>query len=128
LAFIYLLLLDNENLKAIETSESALPSRSKLTTELVGQVLLKVILCREKEYATTIDEDEKLLRAGNLSKRAAMAIQVRRGEKTVLKEAISTVGSFTGSNRKMRATSQSKALDNKRKLTEPTHQKKKARH
>lgn len=103
LALMYLLLLDEENLKAIETSQSSLPSRSKLATELVGQVLIALIQLREKEYATSIEEDESLLQTESLPYRTKMAVQVRLGEKRVLRAAIQEASSFTGSNKRMRA-------------------------
>ncbi|KAE8444387.1 hypothetical protein EG329_000587 [Mollisiaceae sp. DMI_Dod_QoI] len=102
LALLYILLLDNENLAAIETSKSTLPSRSKLSTGLVGQVLATILQLREQEYATTLEEDEALLRAGNLPHRIAMAVQVRLGEKRVLRKAIQEAATFAGSNRRMR--------------------------
>jgi SET domain-containing protein 6 len=102
LALLYLLLVDAENLEVISSSQSSLPSRSKLATELVGQILVTLLKTREKEYATTIKEDEKLVAAGNLPRRTEMAVQVRLGEKKVLKEAIQEAMSFEGSNKRMR--------------------------
>ncbi|EHL01706.1 SET [Glarea lozoyensis ATCC 20868] len=102
LALLYLFLLDNENLEAIVTSQSALPSRSKLATELVGKVLVKVLRHREAEYATTLEEDEKLLQAANLPRRTAMAIQVRHGEKRVLRLAVEEAMKFEAANKRMR--------------------------
>jgi hypothetical protein len=55
-----------------------------------------------KEYATTLEEDEQLAAAGNLPRRTEMAIQVRLGEKKVLREAIQEATSFEGSNKRMR--------------------------
>ncbi|RDL35117.1 putative Ribosomal N-lysine methyltransferase 4 [Venustampulla echinocandica] len=102
LALIYLQLLDEESLRAIETSQSSLPSRSKLATELVGQVLAALIQLREKEYATSIEEDENLLQTESVPYRTKMAMQVRLGEKRVLRAAIQEASSFTGSNKRMR--------------------------
>ncbi len=133
MALTYLLLLDDEHLRAIETSETSLPSRSKLATELVGHVLAIALRRREKEYATTIEEDEALLQAGNISNRAIMAIHVRIGEKMVLQEAISDAESYKGSNKRMRMTTHQPAPEHttkgqKRKVAETIHQTKKARH
>lgn len=129
---MYLLLLDDTHLKAIEISETSIPGRSKLATELVGLVLAALFKSREEEYQTTMEEDEDLLRAGNLSRRGAMAIQVRIGEKKVLKEAISAAAAFAGSNRKMRLSSpqqpSSDPTGQKRRLEEAPHPKKKGRH
>jgi N-lysine methyltransferase SETD6 len=89
-------------LAAIQSSQTYLPSRSKLATELVGQVLVRILKSREKEYATTLEEDEKLLQDGSLSSRTAMAVQVRLGEKKVLRGAIHEAAMFAGSNKRMR--------------------------
>lgn len=108
LALLYILLLDKENLAAIDSSETALPSRSKLATELVGQVLVKIIQLREMEYATTAEEDESLLQAGHLPRRKAMAIQVRLGEKQLLRKAIQEATTFEASNKRMRGHHENK--------------------
>ncbi|KUJ20210.1 SET domain-containing protein [Mollisia scopiformis] len=102
LALLYILLLDNENLAAIKASEIALPSRSKLSTGLVGQVLIKLLELREREYATTLEEDELILQSKNLPHRKAMAVQVRHGEKQVLRKAIQEAATFTASDKRMR--------------------------
>ncbi|RAL60164.1 hypothetical protein DID88_000788 [Monilinia fructigena] len=104
LAFsISLVLVDESHLKAISNSESSLPSRSKLTTELAGEVLVTLLQVREKEYLTTLEEDEDLLKNANLSIRTAMAIQVRSGEKKVLREAaMQEAATFSGGNHRMR--------------------------
>ncbi|KAI6709134.1 hypothetical protein PZA11_002752 [Diplocarpon coronariae] len=102
LALLYLLLLDNENLIAIEISQASLPTRSKLATSLVGQVLAVIIQSRLQEYSTTIETDQAILRAGNLPLRKQMAIQVRLGEKLVLEKAIQESKSLTADNKRMR--------------------------
>lgn len=129
MAFAYLLLLDDEHLEAIESSETSLPSRSKIATELVGRVLAKLFRLRVKDYPTSIEEDEIMLGAGHVSPRTTMAIKVRIGEKQVLKEAISTALTFTGGNRKMRTMPQPDSNNvQKRKLEDQSQTKKKARH
>lgn len=129
MALAYILLLGDEHFDAIESSETSLPSRSKTATELVGQILAELFRCRERDYPTTIQEDELMVRAGNSSHRTSMAIQVRSGEKRVLQEAISTAKTFTGSNRKMRITTQvnSSNQGQKRKLEDQLQTKKKGR-
>jgi SET domain-containing protein 6 len=136
LAFLYLLLLDNENLEAIATSQSALPSRSKLATELVGKVLVKALRHREAEYATTLEEDEKLFQAANLPRRTAMAIQVRHGEKRVLRQAIEEAMKFEASDKRIRqirgsalnTAKNGSNLNNKRRAEEVSKSAKKGRH
>lgn len=130
LALLYLLLVDKESLEAMLTSQISLPSRSKLATELVGQVLILLLRLREKEYATTIEEDEEILKKGALSIRKVMAIQVRQGEKTVLRDAIQEASSFTASNKRMRGTAsdgQPKGNSKKRKAVDTPSSKKKGR-
>ncbi|KAG0648428.1 Ribosomal lysine N-methyltransferase 4 [Hyphodiscus hymeniophilus] len=102
LAFIYLLLVDNENFESITKSQTSVPSRSKLATELVGKVLVDLLRAREEEYATTIEEDDILEAAESIPRRTKMAIQVRLGEKQVLRDAIREAGSFRGDNKRMR--------------------------
>jgi SET domain-containing protein 6 len=102
LAFLYLLLLDDENLETIVSSQSSLPSRSKLATKLVGEVLVLLLQARKNEYATSIEDDEKLIATGSLPRRTEMAVHVRLGEKQVLNDAIKEASSFQGSNKRMR--------------------------
>ncbi|PMD65141.1 SET domain-containing protein [Hyaloscypha bicolor E] len=129
LALLYLVLLDDQSLKALYDSDG-LPSRSKLATEVVGQVLVTVIQLREKEYATSLEEDETLLSTGNLPHRIAMAVQVRLGEKAVLRAAIKEATTFTGSNKRMRLGGKNNLVGEgkgKRSIEEPTGPKKKGR-
>ncbi|KAE9374505.1 SET domain-containing protein [Stipitochalara longipes BDJ] len=109
LALLYLILLDNQSLQALYDSDG-LPSRSKLATELVGQVLVTVFQLREKEYATSLEDDEAILAVGNLPYRMDNAVQVRHGEKVVLRAAIREASTFIGSNKRMR-------LEGKQELT-----------
>ncbi|KAG4429649.1 hypothetical protein IFR05_014870 [Cadophora sp. M221] len=102
LALLYLFLLDEESLAAIESSQTSLSSRSKLATTLVGQVLVIVLESRCKDYPTTIEDDRAILKVGNITNRQAMAIQVRLGEKLVLGRAIQEAKSFSGTDKKMR--------------------------
>ncbi len=102
LALFYIFLVDNDTFASIEASQTVLPGRSKIATEIMGQVLVTVLQLRQKEYATTLEEDETLLRQDNLSHRKRMAIQVRLGEKRVLREALLEAKSFSGCNKRMR--------------------------
>lgn len=129
LAFLYLLLINDDHLKALSDSQSNLPSRSKLTTELAGQVLAVLLQVREKEYATTLEEDEVLLQDRNLPPRTKMAIQVRLGEKRVLRAAMQEAITFDGGNQRMRLapSKQNMGKGNKRKGEELGQGKKKGR-
>ncbi|RFU35880.1 hypothetical protein B7463_g426, partial [Scytalidium lignicola] len=135
LALIYILLLDDINLKSLLESESSLPSRSKLAAELAGQVLASILKLREESYGTTLEEDEDILKAGNRSHRETMALQVRLGEKRVLREAIEEAKSFHGSNKRL-TLSETASLNSqttrvakqKRVADEDTRKSKKTRH
>lgn len=90
-------------------------------------ILLQV---REQQYATSLEEDEKTIsQQERLSKRTAMAIEVRLGEKKVLRAAMAEARSFAASNKIMRiqeltATEMGKK---KRGLEESTGSSKKGR-
>lgn len=131
LALTYLILLDEQSLKALYDSD-ALPSRSKLATELVGKVLVAFLQLREKEYATSLEEDEALLRTGKLPHRIAMAVQVRYGEKSILRAAIKEARTFTGSNKRMRLEGENNPVGEgrkgKRSIPLATPPRKKGRH
>lgn len=103
LALTWILAVNDETFHALENSETSLPSRSKLSTNFVGCVLNQVFKLREQEYQTTLEEDDAILAAGNtLSHRKYMAVQVRRGEKEILREAIQEVATFQADNKRMR--------------------------
>ena len=118
LAMLFILLLDEESFTKLSSSQTYLPSRSKLETETLGQVLVVLLQQREKEYATTLEEDEALLKAPVLPHRTRMAIEVRLGEKKVLREAIQEANSFSGSNKHMRRGQSSEEGKGKRTAEE----------
>lgn len=129
LALLYLILLDDQSMKALYDSE-ALPSRSKLATELVGQVLVTLLQLRENEYATSLEEDEALLSARDLPHRTSVALHVRHGEKAVLRAAIKEATAFTGSNKRMRLGRKNDPIGEgkeKRSIEEAARPKKKGR-
>lgn len=101
IATIFLLLASDEAISSLKSGKS-LPSRSKMTTGLVGVVLKQLLSIREQEYTTSLEHDEKLLQAGTGSLRLLMAVRVRVGEKRVLREAMREALTFQGSNIPMR--------------------------
>jgi N-lysine methyltransferase SETD6 len=113
IALIYLLLIDQFTLSSIQRSESSLPSRSKMATSLLGAVLRKLLEMREKEYATSLEEDDTVLRIGKSSHRCTLAIRVRQGEKIILREAIAEAATFQGSNKHMRGINLKRDTPNK---------------
>jgi SET domain-containing protein 6 len=128
LAFLFILLLHEESLVNLSSSQTHLPSRSKLETKLVGQVLVTLFQLREKEYATTLEDDEALLKADDLPPRTRMAIEVRLGEKRVLREATQEARAFSGSNKHMRGDRTSEQEEKiKRTAEESSHPAKKGR-
>jgi len=54
----------------------------------VAHILRKIIVTRQEDYATTLAEDQALLQGPTIGERQRMAIQVRLGEKMILKEAL----------------------------------------
>lgn len=101
-AFIFLLLASKETFDAIHSSQIAIPSRSKLTTELAGKVFVAILKAKLAEYATTAVEDEAILQEQNLPYRKKVAVQVRLGEKKVLQGAILEAETFQRNNKQMR--------------------------
>jgi SET domain-containing protein 6 len=55
--------------------------------ELYLQVVFGALQARERQYATSLEEDEQLMNAGQLTWWQRMALLVRRGEKQILREA-----------------------------------------
>lgn len=104
IAFIYLLIVDEKTFASIRTADRIVPSRLKMTTEVLGRVVGTILRQREAEYATTLEEDDALLNNGISSHRKEMAVKVRRGEKAVLREAMMEAASFQGANKRMRWT------------------------
>ncbi|KAG9232450.1 putative ribosomal N-lysine methyltransferase 4 [Amylocarpus encephaloides] len=106
LAFVYILLVDDETLEAILNSKASIPRRSKLCSQLVGKFLSAVIWSKIMDYTTTWEEDCGILKDIRndepCSTRKLMAVQVRKGEKAVLKKSGQEAEAFDGSNARMR--------------------------
>ena len=100
-ALIWLLLVDKETFAALKSSKLSLPPRTKMETKLVGSVIQALLKRRASEYATTAEEDDKLLEAADLPHRRRMAIKVRQGEKFVLSEAEKEASRFALENKRM---------------------------
>ena len=54
----------------------------------IAHLLRKVVVTRQEDYATTLIEDQALLQDSSIGARRRMAIEVRLGEKMILKEAL----------------------------------------
>jgi SET domain-containing protein 6 len=76
-------------MKKVANVELAVQALSDKDTrkDLYLRTVLRALHAREKQYATTLEEDEQLANAGQPSGRERMALWVRRGEKQVLREA-----------------------------------------
>ncbi|KAK4239554.1 ribosomal lysine N-methyltransferase [Achaetomium macrosporum] len=59
--------------------------------ELYLQTVLATLHARERQYATSLEEDERLMNAAEVTERQRMAVWVRRGEKQLMREAQSWV-------------------------------------
>jgi SET domain-containing protein 6 len=59
--------------------------------DLYLQAVLGALQARERQYTTSLEDDEQAMNAGQLTRRQQMAVWVRRGEKQVLREAESWV-------------------------------------
>lgn len=57
-------------------------------TEDIAVTLRKVIVTRQGDYATTVAEDQALLQDTSVGGRRRTAIEIRLGEKMILKEAL----------------------------------------
>lgn len=74
--------------KAAPTAIPGKRTRDEILTQIVGHALQ----LRLMEYPTTAEEDEKALHDAELPLRARMAVEVRLGEKRLLKEAMLLTG------------------------------------
>jgi SET domain-containing protein 6 len=66
-------------------------SDKNVRSEIFLQAVLGALHSRERQYATSLEDDEGLTSTGHLTARQRMAVCVRRGEKQLLREAQSWV-------------------------------------
>lgn len=81
---IWLLVADDAEVQMVKNNSSSEPRMSLK----VAWVLREVLLGRQKDYPTTIDEDRKVLEKLDLPARFRLAVEVRLGEKLILHEAL----------------------------------------
>lgn len=75
-------------LKAVKKAQpEAIPDKRK-RDEIHQTALVRTVEHIASQYPTGIIEDEVLLKNANLTKRARMAVEVRLGEKRLLREAL----------------------------------------
>jgi SET domain-containing protein 6 len=75
-------------LQGLKRMKPGLFSGKRQRDEICNTVILHAVKVKLAQYPTTIAEDEALLKRQDLAKRYRMAVQVRIGEKKLLKEAI----------------------------------------
>ncbi|KAF1828859.1 SET domain-containing protein [Decorospora gaudefroyi] len=75
-------------LKALKKSHSA---DKRKRDEVHHDVVARALRAKLREYPTTMEEDEALLLKDDLGKRHRMAVEVRLGEKILLREALGLV-------------------------------------
>lgn len=74
-------------LKAIKKRHPELVSDKRKRDEIHHTTLAKTLQALEAQYPTTMAQDELLLRKTQLRERQRMAVEVRLGEKRLLREA-----------------------------------------
>ncbi|KAG7288469.1 hypothetical protein NEMBOFW57_004822 [Staphylotrichum longicolle] len=75
---------------SIELAVQALEDK-EMRKDLYLQAVLGALQSRERQYATSLEDDDRILSVGELTGRQRMAVWVRRGEKQLLREAQSWV-------------------------------------
>lgn len=83
-------------LKAIKKVRGDLIPDKRKRDEVYQHVVAAALQKLLAQYPTTAEEDEALLASGNLTSRQRMAVEVRLGEKRLLKEALQMEGSGHG--------------------------------
>ncbi|WQF79126.1 Putative SET domain, rubisco LSMT, substrate-binding domain, SET domain superfamily [Colletotrichum destructivum] len=83
-------------LKAIKKVRGDLIPDKRKRDEVYQHVVAAALQKLLAQYPTTAEEDETLLASGNLTSRQRMAVEVRLGEKRLLKEALQMEGSGHG--------------------------------
>ncbi|KAF6824787.1 set domain protein [Colletotrichum plurivorum] len=81
-------------LKAIKKANGDLIPDKRKRDEVYQAVVVKALQKILGQYPTSIQEDEALLASGNLAPRQKMAVEVRLGEKKLLREALAFAASL----------------------------------
>jgi SET domain-containing protein 6 len=75
-------------LKALKKSNPSIFADKRKRDEICNAAAAQALTAKLEQYPTSVEEDEALLKQANLAKRHRMAIEVRLGEKMLLREAI----------------------------------------
>jgi hypothetical protein len=73
-------------LKAIKKHSPELIPEKRKREDIFKTLVTKALTAKLAQYLTSVEEDEKLLKEDSLEKRCRMAIEVRLGEKRLLRE------------------------------------------
>jgi SET domain-containing protein 6 len=84
-------------LKALKKSDPFIFADKRKRDEICNAATAQALTAKLEQYPTSVEEDEALLKQTNLAKRHRMAVEVRLGEKMLLREVIALTqgGSIT---------------------------------
>jgi SET domain-containing protein 6 len=75
-------------IKVLPNSNASVIVDKRKRGDICNAAVSQALMAKLKQYSTSVEEDETLLKEENLSRRLGMAIAVRVGEKKLLQEAI----------------------------------------
>jgi SET domain-containing protein 6 len=78
-------------LKALKKSNPSIFADKRKRDDICNAATAQALKAKLEQYPTSVEGDEALLKQANLAKRYRMAIEVRLGEKILLREAIALV-------------------------------------
>jgi SET domain-containing protein 6 len=99
--------------KKVANVELAVQALSDKDTrkELYLQSVIGALQTRERQYLTSLEDDEQLIQSGQVMGRQRMAVWVRRGEKQLLREAQSWIRRELGELRSKASSERTRAHD-----------------
>ncbi|KAK2043155.1 SET domain-containing protein [Colletotrichum somersetense] len=105
-------------LKAIKKVRADLIPDKRKRDEVYQRVVISTLQKLLAQYPTTAEEDEAMLASGNLTSRQKMAVEVRLGEKRLIKEALQVAGlGNSGASAEEVATDEGQERSSKRART-----------
>jgi SET domain-containing protein 6 len=83
--------------KALKKSDPSISADKRKRDGICNAATAQALTAKLEQYPTSVEEDEALLKQTNLAKRHRMAVEVRLGEKMLLREVIALThgGSIT---------------------------------
>ncbi|KAI9796233.1 MAG: hypothetical protein M1835_004495 [Candelina submexicana] len=70
----------------------------------VAEVLQSLVLKRQADYSTSVDEDKSMLQDPFIERRKKLAVQVRIGEKEILRQALAELRAFIADARRTKSS------------------------